>query len=57
MAKFNLSTGKNFFIGGVLKSFQVGEYETTDKAELEALKNAKGVQEIKAKASKPKAEE
>lgn len=57
MAKFNLSTDKAFFIGGVFKSFKAGEYETTDKGELEALKSAKGVEEVKAKATKSKAAE
>lgn len=47
MAKFLLTTNKSYFVGGVLKTFKSGEYETKDKSEIDALKLLKGVTEVK----------
>ena len=50
MAKFNLSSDKQLFVAGGIKSLKAGEVETEDKALIEALQNAVGVEEVKGKA-------
>lgn len=49
--KFESQKGGLFFLGGKIIAIPTGEYETTDKAEIDALKKVKGVNEVK---SKPK---
>lgn len=57
MAKFNLSSDKQLFVAGGIKSLKAGEVETEDKALIEALQKATDVEEVKTRsASKPKQE-
>lgn len=44
------------FAGGKVITFTKGEYETTDKTEIEAIKKAKSVEEVKVKAQSKKAD-
>lgn len=50
MTKFKLATDKLIFVGGVLTELKAGEHETKDKQEIEALKGAVGVEEVKSRA-------
>lgn len=54
--KFKIPDGKRLFVGGVVKSYKSGEYETTDKAEIEALSGAEGVTKVTTKQGKTEAE-
>ena len=52
MMKFDLTANKMLIVNGDIVSIEAGEFETTDKALIEALKGAKDVKESKAKPKK-----